>query len=53
LSTGANLRANAFFHSLTYVFTSFDTWMGREGTISWPLRSPDLIQLGLLFWEFM
>jgi hypothetical protein len=25
-------------------------WIGRGGSILWPPRSPDLTQLGFLFW---
>jgi hypothetical protein len=28
-------------------------WIGREGSVSWTLRSPDLTLLNFFFWSFV
>jgi len=30
-----------------------DAWIGRGGTIPWPLRSPDLSPLDFFLWEYI
>ena len=36
---------------LTQMFK--EKWIGREGPIAWPARSPDLSKLDSFFWGFM
>ena len=33
--------------------TFSDRWIGRDGPISWPLRSPDITPLDFFLWDFV
>jgi hypothetical protein len=37
----------------TIMRTFPDRWIGRDGPISWPPRSPDITPLDLFFWEYV